>query len=187
MKFRVWYVFAVLVLLVLVTAGIAYGQNPFRTRHGDVAPTGQSGGNKFFKPGTTLYAAASATNVVAANGSLDLGPAVNFTVPPGKKADIIATFSGEITNVGPSTVDVCYGVLTVTNDPLQMNPAGGITLLSQDVIYGGKYVNASFQQYLTNVKPGNHSVTFSMLAFDAANIAHCQANYRTITGIANIR
>lgn len=187
MKFRVWYVIVVLAVLALVTGGIAYGQNPVRTRRGAVAPTHQSGGKKFFKPGTTLYGAAFATNEVVADGSLDLGPAVNFTVPPGKKADIIATFSGEVSNGGPSTGDVCYGVLTITNEPRQMNPAGGMTLLSQDVIYGGKYTNASMQQYLNNVKPGDHSVTLGILAYDSNNRAHCKVNYRTITVIANLR
>lgn len=186
MKFRVWYVFVVLLVLALATGGIAYGQNPVRTRRGAVAPTNQGGGGKFFKPGTSLYAAAFATNEVVADGSLDLGPAVNFTVPPGKKADIIATFSGEVSNLGPSTVDICYAILTITDEPRQMNPAGGITLLSQDVIYGGKYTNASIQQYLNNVKPGNHSVTLGILAFDSNNSAQCKVNYRTITVIANL-
>lgn len=186
MKFRLWYVLMVLLVLALVTGGIAYGQNPIRTRFGAVAPTHQSGGEKFFKQGTTMYAAASATNEVVSDGSLDLGPRVNFTVPPGKKADIIATFSGEVSNLGPSTVDICYGILTLTNESRQMNPAGGMTLLSQDVIYGGKYTNASFQQYLNNVKPGDHSVTLGILAFNSANAAQCKVNYRTITVIANL-
>lgn len=186
MKFRVWYVFVVLVLLALVTEGIAYGQNPDRTKRGAVAPTRQGGGDKFFKPGTTLYAAAYATDDVAADGSLDLGPKVDFTVPPGMKADIIATFSGEVSNVGASTADVCYAILTLTNEPRQLNPAGGMTLLSQDVIYGGRASNASIQQYLNNVKAGDHSLTLGIFSFDSNNRANCHVNYRTLTVIANL-
>src|SRR6476620_5272424 len=121
MKFRVWYVFVVLAILALVTAGIAYAQNPVRTRPGADAPTRQGGDAKFFKPGTTMYAAAYATNEVVANGSLDLGPVVSFTVPPGMKADVIATFSGEVSNSDAATEDVCYAILTLTNDTRQMN------------------------------------------------------------------
>lgn len=186
MRFRVWYVFVVLFALALVTAGIAYAQNPVRTRAGASAPTRQGGGAKFFKPGTTMYAAAYATNEVVADGSLDLGPAVNFTVPPGMKADIIATFSGEVSNLGPATADVCYAILTVTNDLRQMNPAGGMTLISQDVIYGGRYTNASIQQYLNNVKPGDHSLTLGIYSYDSNNRANCKLNYRTLTVIANL-
>lgn len=186
MKFRVWYVFLVLLLLGLVTGGIAYGQNPDRTRRGAAAPTHQGGGEKFFKSGTTKYAAGFATDIVVSGGGQDLGPQVSFTVPAGMKADIIATFSGEVSNPGPSTADSCIGILTINDEPRQMNPAGGLTLLEQDVMYGGKWVNASIQQYLTNVPAGNHMVTFGMYAFNSDNNDQCRVGFRTITVIANI-
>lgn len=186
MKFRVWHVFGVLLVLGLVTGGIAYGQSPDRTRRGDTVPTHQGGGEKFFKTGTTKYAAGFATDTVVGDRTLDLGPQVSFNVPAGMKADIIATFSGEVTNPGPSNDDVCLGILTITNEPRQMLPAGGIILFSQNVLFGGKYAGASIHQYLTNVPAGSHSVTFGMTAFNPDNDDQCQAGYRTVTVIANI-
>lgn len=186
MKFRIWHVLFVLLVLGLVTGGIAYGQSPDPMRRGATTSMRQGGGEKFFKAGTTKYAAGFATNTVVSNGGTDLGPQVSFKVPAGMKADIIATFSGEVGNPGPSTGDACFGVLAITNDLRQMLPAGGIILFGQDVQYGGKMGSASIQQYLTNVPAGNHAVIFGMYAYNADNNDQCQVGYRTITVIANI-
>jgi hypothetical protein len=73
---------------------------------------------KFFKPGTSTYAAAWDSEVNPAEVDTDGAPVllVQIKVPNGQKADIIATFSGEVAYNGTEeSLGSCVGYFQIDN------------------------------------------------------------------------
>lgn len=185
MKFRTWHIFIVLFILGLATAGISYAQAPAPSKVANTASKSEAS-KSAWKAGTTLYAAASAADHVAATHESPVVLSANLTVPQGMQADLIATFTGQVGDIGAQANEQCNGTfrLDPATTPLAFQPIGGYYIVDQNITYNGRFTTVTVQQYLTKVAQGKHTVGFVIGATDQS--ANCTVDSRSITVVANI-
>lgn len=184
-----WHIVAVGLLVFFLAAGtVAYAQRPNQKKVSAAKLSHQSTSNfsaeAFLKQGTTLYAGSygSWQNPVSIGTNPVAVLTTQFRVPNGYKADLIATFSGEVGYEGSEqSGGGCIGYLQVDN--YYMFPEESY-LTNVANAWGGAYANTSMQG-LGTVKKGNHTVYFVVYADDYAD-APCTVYNRTLTVIANV-
>lgn len=186
MKFKVWHIFFVLLALGLVSGGIAYAQRPKPSKSAPIKtmPAAEKSGEAFLKAGTSYYAVSSSFGTSASFFTPTIINSVSITIPAGMKADLIATFSGELGYEGTYGNGNCIGYFVVDNSQYSMYP-GPLYLVDSFYISDGDFNGTTMQGYQTKVKQGNHTVNFVVYA-DENSDGNCSAFDRSLTVIANV-
>jgi hypothetical protein len=153
-----------------------------------VASVGAVSPNAFQGAGSFRMASATRTTSVLVEGGD--GPtavlSVTFDVPPGKRADLLAFYNGQLTKATTSTVGLCFGSIHLDSPSGAELLPGEQLLLDGGVAASGGAVHgeaASMQARKNGILPGTHELFFVATTGGVG----CRYGNNALFAVANLR
>ena len=133
-----------------------------------------------------LASAAQATEVEVQGVTVKTVASVSFTVPSGHKADIQATYTGQVqSTTSGAEVGVCFGGMRLDSASDYLKPGEVLVLDRRIEVAGGESLtlNATIQAFKNGIGAGTHTLK---VIGDAASSNGCWFNPGSITVVANV-
>ena len=181
---QLWQVMLLLGLVIGITGGLCVRTRTHeKTACRIITPTGSC--RALESRNFPLHGTSAFTQSVSGTAPTSIISAP-LNVPVGQRADLIATFSGELGYDGAQGTGDCYGYFVLDNSTTAPFFPGGVFLVSSQVYYAGNYNTLATVGYQKNAKSGSHTISFLVIAAGKGTTGNCTAYTRSLTVIANV-